>query len=692
MKKKRKKKNQINKMPEVVGVSIIGCCVLIIASIFTEQTGIVGNFIKSVTVGLLGIGGYALPFYMLFLGVMYIRNGQEFVLRNIIKMIPTFIFLILLVQLNASKTQTMTAIYTTSYFYEASYINGGLVGGVITNTLLKFLGLYGTYILVGAFMLLWLFLSCNFSFITWLRSIPVQIKFPQLGYSSYNTKKPYQKRKVYKKIEPQKNIGTKIEAPSKVTQQVQPQKRSYKQANIQNKVSQQTQAPEAPKRTYTKSTVNRDMPIKTETAVSKPKSTKKNLDQQPVQEMIYEKPQIYMMEQNQPRTQKKKSDNRWYQFPDINLLNKQSNANSNQDTRNLQKMAMKLEDTLLCFGIEARVVQVYKGPSVTRYEIAPKQGIKVSKILNLSDDIALSLAAKCIRIEAPIPGKSLVGIEIPNEKAETIFLRDIIDTDIFDDFSSKLAFAIGKDISGAPVVYDITKMPHMLIAGATGSGKSVCINTLIASILYKATPDEVQLIMIDPKVVELNVYNGIPHLLMPVVTDPKEAAKALSGVVTEMTNRYKLFADNMVRDISGYNKKVDKYDKMPHMVVIIDELSDLMMTAAKEVEDSICRLAQMARAAGIHLVIATQRPSVDVITGVIKANIPSRLAFAVSSGIDSRTILDSVGAEKLLGKGDMLFCPMGEVKPIRIQGAFISDKEVEALVNAVKNTQYAKLA
>ncbi len=407
-----------------------------------------------------------------------------------------------------------------------------------------------------------------------------------------------------------------------------------------------------------------------------------------------DQPKIYVMEntQNEIRKRKTKRPVNAYQFPDIELLVKQENKNSGQDTMYLQTMATKLEDTLKCFGIEARVAEVYKGPSVTRYELAPKQGIKVSKILNLSDDIALSLAAKRIRIEAPIPGKPLVGIEIPNAKAETVFLRDIIDTNKFDDYPSKLAFAIGKDISGAPVIHDIAKMPHVLIAGATGSGKSVCINTLVASILYKAAPTDVKLLMIDPKVVELNVYNGIPHLLRPVVTDPKEAAAALNSIVEEMTMRYKLFAENMVRDIKGFNKKADRANKMPHIVVIIDELSDLMMTAAKEVEDSICRLAQMARAAGIHLVIATQRPSVDVITGIIKANIPSRMAFAVSSGVDSRTILDSVGAEKLLGKGDMLFCPMGESKPIRIQGAFISDTEVEELVDSIKSTQYAKLA
>ncbi len=356
--------------------------------------------------------------------------------------------------------------------------------------------------------------------------------------------------------------------------------------------------------------------------------------------------------------------------------------------------AKKLEETLLSFGVEAKVLQVNQGPTVTRYELQPKQGVKVSKIIGLADDIALNLAASGIRIEAPIPGKSAVGIEIPNQKTEMVYLMDLLATDKFKNFPSNVAFAIGKDIAGDVVITDIASMPHLLIAGATGSGKSVCINTLVTSLLCKSTPEEVRLIMIDPKVVELSVYNGIPHLLIPVVTDPKKAAGALSWAVDEMNKRYNLFADNSARDIKSYNQKVnDPSLTMPQIVIIIDELADLMMSCSKEVEDSICRLAQKARAAGIHLVIATQRPSVDIITGVIKANIPSRLAFAVSSGIDSRTILDMNGAEKLLGKGDMLFNPMGALKPLRVQGAFVSDKEVLDIVEDVKargGTQYSQ--
>lgn len=376
-----------------------------------------------------------------------------------------------------------------------------------------------------------------------------------------------------------------------------------------------------------------------------------------------------------------------YTFPSINLLGKDVSGSGSESKTEMLATARKLEDTLKSFGVDAKVLQINRGPTVTRYELSPSQGVKVSKIVNLSDDIALNLAASGIRIEAPIPGKAAVGIEVPNKKARSVFLRTVLESEEFKNFPSKLAFALGQDIAGNAVVTDIDKMPHLLIAGATGSGKSVCINTLITSIIYKAKPDEVKLLLVDPKVVELSVYNGIPHLLIPVVTDPKKAAGALNWAVREMLARYNDFAEHSVRDIKGYNRmkaENGETDLMPQIVIIIDELADLMMAAPGEVEDSICRLAQMARAAGIHLIIATQRPSVDVITGVIKANIPSRLAFAVSSGIDSRTILDSVGAEKLLGKGDMLFYPVGMSKPVRIQGAFVTDKEVENIVDFLK--------
>ncbi len=387
-----------------------------------------------------------------------------------------------------------------------------------------------------------------------------------------------------------------------------------------------------------------------------------------------------------------------YKFPPINLLKKGEAGRSGNENEDLAATARRLEETLETFGVRVKVTDYSKGPAVTRYELHPEQGVKVSRILSLADDIKLNLAASDIRIEAPIPGKMAVGIEVPNKNSSAVHFRDLIDNNEFKSFPSNLSFAVGKDIGGQLVIADIAKMPHVLIAGATGSGKSVCINTLIMSILYKAHPDDVKMIMIDPKVVELNVYNGIPHLMIPVVTDPKKASAALAWGVAEMTERYKKFADAGVRDLKGYNQKAEQGEsdqegqpmkKMPQIVIIVDELADLMMVASKEVEESICRLAQLARAAGIHLIIATQRPSVDVITGLIKANMPSRIAFSVSSGIDSRTILDANGAEKLLGKGDMLFFPQGYSKPARVQGAFVSDKEVADVVDFIKNQSIA---
>lgn len=383
---------------------------------------------------------------------------------------------------------------------------------------------------------------------------------------------------------------------------------------------------------------------------------------------------------------------REYVFPPVSLLKKGTNAQGDS-RKHLQETALLLQQTLKNFGVNVTITDVSCGPSVTRYEMQPEMGVKVSKIVNLADDIKLNLAAADIRIEAPIPGKAAVGIEVPNKENVMVRFRDMIETDEFQSHKSRICFTAGKDIGGQAVVADIAKMPHLLIAGATGSGKSVCINTIIMSILYKADPEDVKLILIDPKVVELSVYNGIPHLLIPVVTDPKKAAGALHWAVAEMMDRYQKFAECQVRDLKGYNQKIAAIEavedetkpvKMPQIIVIVDELADLMMVAPGDVEDAICRLAQLARAAGIHLIIATQRPSVDVITGLIKANMPSRIAFSVSSGVDSRTILDMNGAEKLLGNGDMLFYPQGYQKPLRVQGPFVSDPEVEAVVDFLK--------
>ncbi len=379
-----------------------------------------------------------------------------------------------------------------------------------------------------------------------------------------------------------------------------------------------------------------------------------------------------------------------YQFPPINLLTAVKAEDNRSISYELESTGKHLVNVLSSFGVDTKIINISRGPAVTRYELQPSVGVKISKITNLADDIALNLATAGVRIEAPIPNKPAVGIEVPNKNTSIVGVREIIDSKVFKDAKSKLTIALGKDIAGAVTVTDITKMPHGLIAGATGSGKSVCINSIIVSLLYKSNPEEVKLLLIDPKVVELGVYNGIPHLLVPVVTDPRKAAGALGWAVLEMERRYKQFAENDVRNIDGYNALAEHREdlsKMPHIVIIIDELADLMMTAPGDVEDAICRIAQKARAAGMHLIVATQRPSVDVVTGLIKANIPTRIAFSVSSQVDSRTILDIGGAEKLMGRGDMLFYPVGATKPLRIQGCFVSDNEVEKVVEYIKKSQ-----
>lgn len=418
--------------------------------------------------------------------------------------------------------------------------------------------------------------------------------------------------------------------------------------------------------------------------------------QKATEEFMKKKLEAERME-TQPAQSAPKEEDSSYIFPPVTMLASGKKVDAAVETEELQTNGKLLVETLKSFGVQTKILDICRGPAVTRYELQPAAGVKISKITNLADDLAMNLAATGVRIEAPIPGKAAVGIEVPNKVKTIVRMRELVESNSFVTSKSHLTVALGRDIAGQVTVADLSKMPHILIAGTTGSGKSVCINSLIVSLLYKSGPDDVRFLMIDPKVVELGIYNGIPHLLVPVVTDPRKAAGALNWAVTEMLKRYKIFAENNVRDLKGYNAlaQANNYQdengqpmhKMPQIVIIIDELSDLMMAAPNEVEDAICRLAQMARAAGMHLVVATQRPSVDVVTGLIKANIPSRIAFAVSSAIDSRTILDSGGAEKLLGQGDMLFSPVGAQKPLRIQGCFVSDSEIESVVDFVKNSR-----
>lgn len=650
-----KKDNPI--ISEIVGVCIIVLSIFIIIGIFTDKTGLLGLVIQNTLIGLLGIGAYLLSLYGLYLGILYIKKDY----KNIIRSLKFFISLMLITMtffhILYYGEHTEISLFNVSYITYAGYYNGGWLGAALSYLIIKLVGIYGSYVILIAALCIWVLLLTRFPIFSHTYTAVKDL----FGFSML-------KRKENKK-QNKRNID---------------QEEDELILNINN--AEAEYIPDIIEYSNADNYEIVDMtPVSTSTdTIHENTHNEKNNSYSKKHNL--EKSKLTSKEEIQPISiNSSQVDQVDYIFPSINLLKRGENNTNKDESKKTLNNAKKLEMTLASFGVEAKVLQIQRGPSVTRYELQPKQGVKVSKIVNLADDIALNLAASGIRIEAPIPGKAAIGIEIANESSEIVYLRDVIDSDLFLAFPSKLAFALGKDITGKPIITDIGKMPHILIAGATGSGKSVCINTLITSIIYKAKPSEVKLIMIDPKVVELSVYNGIPHLLIPVVTDTKKASGALFWAVNEMTRRYNLFAENNVRDMKGYNKKLsEELDKLPNIVIIIDELADLMMTAAKEVEDAICRLAQMARAAGIHLVIATQRPSVDVITGVIKANIPSRLAFSVSSGVDSRTILDMNGAEKLLGKGDMLFYPVGESKPIRIQGAYISDKEVENIVNSIK--------
>lgn len=664
----RKSRKQVALSPsvskEIVGLSMMGIGLLVMMGIFSVKSGLFGQLLRKIFVGLFGIGGYIIPLGAIVLGVFYIQGRFDKVYRLLVYGLSFNLMLIIFFHLLTYGEDNTFSLLSFYYLDDASWQNGGYVGALLGTGLLKLLGIYGTYILLVVSYGIWMLLLTQFPIFSWMNE---QAK-NGVGTVKQLTKQSREAKKAEKSAE-----KIKAQMDSKEAEQPVIQMQEVSSVERQEPYESNIQFFDGTNAVYEEE----DEPGIEEKHTEAPYiAPVKPVHKMTHEEIVRQQPHISLEESAQMPV---------YQFPSVNLLKKVVSHQDKEASKKSLSNARKLEETLASFGVEAKVTQIHRGPSVTRYELQPKQGVKVSKIVNLADDIALNLAAPNIRIEAPIPGKAAVGIEIANSSSEIVYLRDVIDSDRFTAFPSKLAFALGKDIAGKPIIADIAKMPHVLIAGATGSGKSVCINTLIASILYKATPQEVRLIMIDPKVVELSVYNGIPHLLIPVVTDPKKAAGALFWAVNEMTRRYNLFAENNVRDMKGYNEKQEEVtNHLPQIVIIIDELADLMMTGAKEVEDAICRLAQMARAAGIHLVIATQRPSVDVITGVIKANIPSRLAFAVSSGIDSRTILDMTGAEKLLGKGDMLFYPVGESKPIRIQGAFISDQEVESIVNAIK--------
>lgn len=644
----RRKKKTRNINHDILGVCLIALGLLMIFSIFgSDSAGTLGRITDRIQHVLLGVGAFLLPIIIIFIGVcMIVSKGNLRFQKKFYGIILFFANTLLLIQLI-----TINNFYVEGNFADGvakivenpHAVHGGIISYLLAVPLYKLLGTIGCFIAYAAIYIISLIIIFDITLIDEIRKY-----------------KNDRKGKATKKSDPMVQEAA-------VSETVAEAKGDYI-SNINKKIKIID---------FMKNINTEDISTDGKEAVSVKKADTSVEAREDISKKISEEIII-----NTNGTVME------YQYPNIELLNVNNIQNMNkEDKKGLLNSAAKLEETLNSFGVEAKVIQVTKGPSVTRYELQPNSGVKVSKIVNLSDDIALGLAAKGVRIEAPIPGKAAVGIEVPNRELMPVYLREVLDSEEFRNSKQNIAFALGKDIAGNCVVGDLAKMPHMLIAGATGSGKSVCINTLIISLLYKYSPDDVKLLMVDPKVVELSIYNGIPHLLIPVVTDPKKAAGALNWAVNEMTRRYKLFADNSVRNVEGYNELFDKgkvTERLPWIVIIVDELADLMMVCPGEVEDYIGRLAQMARAAGMHLVIATQRPSVDVITGVIKANIPSRISFAVSSQIDSRTILDCSGAEKLLGKGDMLFYPVGESKPLRIQGAFICEEEVEKVVEFIK--------
>lgn len=682
-KKKKSKKNVsiIDKyLKEIYGVIWIGISIILMFSLYTNWAGYLSVISKDIFVNLLGVGAFTLPIYMIYVIIkLNFLKEKKILNAKFVGVTIVVITTMLLIQLLDMKSIDANNFMNTisNIINSQNEITGGIIGFIIVFPIYKLVGSIGLYII---------FIIAYF-----IASVLI------FDYSINDLKKLF-KLLINNKTNVRNSISKKGGSDSKKIKIKVNNEESEKEEflkNIESKIKILD---------FMKNTPKSSIELEEKSEIKINTDSRENADIKVQHHKLDDKfktQKIKKIEGNSPirgnedvisktqEIQSKTYQNKKYVRPNADLLNINTNLKLDKnEKKELLENADKLEKTLLSFGVEAKILEVTKGPSVTRFELQPKAGIKVSKIVNLSDDIALGLAAKGVRIEAPIPGKSAIGIEVPNKEQTPVFFREILESNEFKNNNYKVACALGKDITGKCIVTDISKMPHVLIAGATGSGKSVCINTLIVSILYKYSPEDVKLLMVDPKVVELNVYNGIPHLLIPVVTDPKKAAAALNWAVNEMTRRYKLFADNGVRNVDSYNELVKKGvidEKLPYIVIIIDELADLMMACPRDVEDYICRLAQMARAAGMHLVIATQRPSVDVITGLIKANVPSRISFAVSSQVDSRTILDSTGAEKLLGKGDMLFYPVGESKPKRVQGAFISEEEVENVVSFIKD-------
>lgn len=672
-----KRAPQKSNQKPVVALIMFAVSLFILAVTFIPGENL-WNELRNFFFGLFGVLAYIFPFFLIAIAIFYAMDK----LRGIVtlRFIETGV-LALLVEgcidlfIARAENETFTQHLTAAYTSGAQLKSGGFFGGLIGEPLYLAFGRVGALVTIFLLIFVFLMLITGTSLVTLFRKMQSSAKTVKNTYNEF--KETVEEQRNARRAdqidipldEPAENI-----IPEGMNEKQRKVISTYKDIDLPPLPDDEDIPDEQTGVTVDEALVAAEEEAKSAAPEKKETKEKKEAEDKPLEPVEIDTENIEMEHED-------------YKFPPIELLKGMPVKSAAAEQAELENTAQRLVDTLKSFGVETRIVDISRGPTVTRYELQPSSGVKISKITNLADDIALNLATAGVRIEAPIPNKAAVGIEVPNKASNVVHIREMLESSAFTGSKSKLTIALGKDIGGNAIVGDISKMPHGLIAGATGSGKSVCINSIIMSILYKARPDEVKLIMVDPKVVELGIYNGIPHLLLPVVTDPRKAASTLGWAVSEMEKRYQMFAASGVRDLDGYNRVADADPdmvKLPRIVIIVDELADLMMTAPKEVEDSINRIAAKARAAGMHLIIATQRPSVDVVTGVIKANIPSRIAFAVSSQIDSRTILDTAGAEKLLGRGDMLFSPVGSTKPSRIQGCFVSDEEVESVVDFIK--------
>ena len=687
-KKRRKTTKKTVSNIDLAVVALIVISILLGVLIYAKS-GVIGVKLNEILGGMMGIIKYVLPIGIFAMAIKMAIDDDEYLSSKLAQcaiLLISFAVLMCVYQVNVGNLtidKSLSEVVKDSYALGTQEKGGGALGAILAVPLVKLLGPIGAIILcVGIVIILAVF-------VFGINASEIINNFIE---KSQENREERLEQKQKNKEEQLKMRQEMLEEKRKAREQARQEALADNSVGEQIKINfggRLIDEENTGRKKYNHD--NDDLtPLTKETKKQKMQEIKENNQPDVIENNLFKQEEQKKEDKTKEVLQLEHAmvvEDENYEYPPIELLGKPAKKALKGGAKALTDTATKLQKTLYSFGVSAKVENVSVGPAITRYELKPAEGVRVSKIANLADDIALNLAAETIRIEAPIPGKQAVGIEVPNKEKEAVHLREVLESEEFQNNKSKLTVALGKDVAGNIQLADIAKMPHVLIAGSTGSGKSVCINTIISSIIYNAKPSEVKLVMVDPKVVELSVYNGIPHLLIPVVTDPKKAAGALAWAVQEMDDRYNKFAQKGVRDLKGYNKAIEKEEgvgKLPQIVIIVDELADLMMVAAKDVEEAICRLAQKARAAGMHLVIATQRPSVDVITGLIKANIPSRIAFAVSSQVDSRTILDSVGAEKLLGKGDMLFFPSGAPKPLRVQGAFVSDEEVEKIVDFVK--------